>query len=365
MFKLSNFSLQKLDISYGIGLDISDSILRLVRLKKIGDKINLEDCESVNVPNGYIVQGEIKEIDKVVSLILDLTKKINPNLSPIEAVISLPETKTFLKMIRIANASNVSKEKSTDSVKDETILQYLPFTPEDIYIDYQIIAYELEYTGWLVAGCPRPIVDSYIKLAKVANILPLALEVEALAILESVMDKVQDSSSAILVIDLGTTRTGMILYDYSSVQFTVSVSVSGLALTKKISAELGIGYEEAEEVKLVCGFDSLKCQGILRTIMLDNATELIDNIKRTIYFYQKHFLHGRAVGKIILTGGGASCLNLSNIIKDSLNIEVVLANPMLHIDGINKNIKFSTKTDIALLSFTTAIGLAFIGLDKA
>ncbi len=362
MFNFQRFNLRKLNISYGLGLDISDSILRLMRLKKTGDEISLENYESIVVPSGYIVQGELKRPKEVAKLVSSMVRKISSRFTPLEIVISLPETKTFLKMIRIANISGtVSKTKASERVKEDEVFQYLPVAKDDVYIDYQAIAYEVEYTSWLVAACPKRIVDSYIQLTKDVNILPIVLEVEALAIIRSIMADIQGADSAVLIVDLGMTRTGMILHDYSSIQFTASVPLSGLEITKKISSELGIDYQEAEEVKLVCGLDNIKCQGVLRNIMIDHTNALIDGIKRTIYFYQKHFLHGRTVSKVVLTGGGASCLRLVDIIKETINIDTVLANPMLHIDYTSKNIKFSTKAEA--LSLATVIGLAMRALE--
>ncbi len=356
MLDYIKYKFQKFGGYFGIGLDMSDSILRAVRLYKCGSKIFLDKIEYIRVPDGYIIQGDIKEVEKTQDLINTLIGRLGISTSKKEIVVSLPEVHTFLKMIQIANPDNAKAA----GVINEKIFQYLPVLPDEVYIDYQIVSYEIEYIYVLVGACPKHIVDSYVKIFTSINLIPISLDIEAAAIIRSILpDTTSYNEGAKLILDLGLTRTGLILYDYNTIQFTLSLPLSGQTLTNIIAKELGVDYTAAEQAKKICGFDPVKCQGILREILSDYITQLIDGIKHAVLFYQGHFVHGRAVSQIILTGGGSACLNIIETLKEQLNIDVIIANPYYKIDISNNDI--SSLVDNS--SFATAIGLALRALS--
>ena len=159
-----------------------------------------------------------------------------------------------------------------------------------------------------------------------------------------------------VVIDIGASRTGLIVFDHNTVQFTSSLHISGNKITQEISDTLDLDYKKAEKAKFVCGLDKTKCKGALRKILFARMDNLIIEINKAMTYYGDHFAHASEISEIVLCGGGANFQKIDKYLGHRLNLPVVSGNPLRLIDNESiKQIKFPTKR---ALSYTTAIGLA-------
>jgi Tfp pilus assembly PilM family ATPase len=94
--------------NYPIGLDISDTSLKLVQLKKKGSKIKIQAMGRVELPIGTIEKGEIKNQRSFLeSLEKLITKPKFGNINNNEIVACLPESKTYIELIKVAKSANL------------------------------------------------------------------------------------------------------------------------------------------------------------------------------------------------------------------------------------------------------------------
>ena len=93
--------------NYPFGLDISDLSLKLVQLNKSRNKISIQALGKTDLPEGLIVDGEIKNQEEVVKMIRKLISKPKyGRVSSDSVVVCLPETKTFVKLIETQSSPN-------------------------------------------------------------------------------------------------------------------------------------------------------------------------------------------------------------------------------------------------------------------
>jgi type IV pilus assembly protein PilM len=248
-----------------------------------------------------------------------------------------------------------SVEKIKSSLIKE-IPRHIPLNIEDIYFDWQIIGdFKPGHVSEILIGAaPKKMVDDYSDILKTARLIPLALEIEAAPITRCLInEEIKDGPR--VIIDMGAIRTGFILYNNKTVQFSVSLPISGNQITEKIASALKLDLKKAEKAKITCGLDEKKCAGAIKKVLISTVNNLINKIDETIDFYQEHFQTKGEIKKIILTGGGSNLINIDKIIADKMKIPVVLGNPLTKIAAIDKSISL---TPVKLQSFSTAIGLA-------
>ncbi|OGY45454.1 MAG: hypothetical protein A2744_02085 [Candidatus Buchananbacteria bacterium RIFCSPHIGHO2_01_FULL_44_11] len=337
------------------GLDLGDQALRLVQLKKQGKNTILKSYNEVKVPDDVIVDGVIKKEDQLVSLINQLIATVQGEKIKTRNIIAcLPETKTFIKVTDIVSGD---AEQLPELIKEE-VKNHMPLDPEEIYFDWQIIGSTPKTTKLLIGAAPKEIVDSYFATLEKSGLTPLALEVEAASITRSLLK--ENDQSAKIIIDFGAVRTGLIVYDQGTIQFTVSLPISGNKITQTIAKTLNLDLTKAEKAKVVCGLDPEKCEGALLKILLSAIEELIGQIKSTAMFYKTNFAGSNAITEIVLCGGGANFAGIDRVLSEKLGLPVKISNPLNNIKTTNKIAIPKEK----ILSYTTAIGLALRAFEK-
>lgn len=340
------------------GLDISDHTLRIVKLAARGKKIFLESYGDISLPEGTIVQGEIQHESQLILFINDLLKSVKGKKIHQKNVIAvLPETKTFIKVITLKQTDD--KEKIRSEVEAE-IKNHIPLPLEEIYIDWQIVASQGSELDVLVGAAPKETVEAYAAVIEKSGLTPYALEIESAAILRSLQPPKDETLDAKIIVDLGAVRSGLIVYDHGTVQFTASLPLSGSEVTQTIAAKLGITFEEAEKIKIQNGLDDTKQKTEVLEILKPKIDEFIGYMERAILFYRHNYKHPHEISEIVLCGGGANFLNLNKIITEKINLPVTIGNPL---QKIQQKSKLQIPPD-KQMSFTTAVGLALRAIES-
>lgn len=358
------------------GLDISDLSLKAVELKEIKNNNYIQAINSIKIQPGLIIEGVIQDKKKVAQLINKLINKATDKFTSKYAVVSLPEPKTFIKVIKIPKR-DIKKHQIHDLIKTE-LPRHVPINIDEVQIDWQEVGSDNKYRKFLVGVVPTLIVDNLVETCKMANIEIVALEVEAQAIKRCIFPQKHNQQTPTpwlnrvirhqkekqnkklikteypkIVLDLGATRTSIILIDGGIIQFANSIdNISGEKLTKKIAEEKGLKYAEAEKAKIICGTDPKKCKGETLNIITKTINELAQEIINANNFYQDHFGKDTNDIEIILCGGGANLKGADKILTAKLKRKVVTADPTINLNKLEKqNIN-------NIYSYTTAIGLA-------
>jgi type IV pilus assembly protein PilM len=366
-FKMLNFLTLKPE---AFGLDISDLSLKLIKLKKKKNFFDLASLGEISIKPGIIKKGEIKNEKALVKIINQALIKIKREKLKTKYVIaSLPEEKAFLQVIQMPR---MSEEDLRSAVVYEAE-NYIPMPIEEVYLDSQIIPpvyNHLDHFDVLIAALPRKIVDSYLSCLKGAGLKPLALEIESLAITRALI-KNERTTSPVLLIDLGATRTSFIIFSGHSLRFTSSIPVSSQGFTEIISKALKVNISEAEKLKVKYGIknNSKKEGKKVFEALIPALTDLIEQIKNCLDFYQTHAAHehlppdGKRVKNILLCGGGANLKGLSELLSRELKIQVKLGNPWINILPEQEK-EASGLSFEESLGYTTALGLALRGMKE-
>lgn len=364
MFEI--FSLQP----QAFGLDISDLSLKICRLRKKKNELELASFGTSPIPPGIIERGEIKNQEKLIEILKKALKDLKGRQIDTKYVIaSLPEEKAFLQVIQLPR---MKPEELTQAIRFEAE-NYIPYSIDTVYLDFQIVPPvhdHLDHLDVLLASLPKATVDSYVSVLQKAGLIPQALEIESLAVSRALIEK-ELAPVPVLVVDFGATRTSFIVFSGYSLRFTASITVSSQQLTKSIAKSLTVDEKVAEELKKRYGVGATENSEGRQVFeaLIPPLVDLVEQIRKHIDYYDSHPFHqhlGQKEGrirKILLCGGGANLPGLSEFLTKELKIETSLGNPWVNIFPAPFK-KVPPLPFHESLRFATALGLALRGISQ-
>ncbi|MCX6759196.1 MAG: type IV pilus assembly protein PilM [Candidatus Nealsonbacteria bacterium] len=353
------------------GLDISDLSLKIVKLKKNGRFFDLASFGETQIKPRVVKKGEIRDQDKLAEIIKKAVREVKgEKLGTRNAVVSLSEEKAFLQVIQMPRLSE-------EDLKSAVIFEaenHIPLPIEEVYLDYQIISplrNHLDHLDVLIAAFPKKIIDSYVTCLKKANIKPIVLEIESLAISRALI-KDETTTRPVLLIDFGANRSVFIIFAGCSVRFTFSIPVSSQSFTEVVSRAMKIDLIKAEKLKIKYGLEekSTKIGKEVFESLIPALTDLTEQIKKYLDYYQTHAFHehlppnGKGIEKILICGGGAKLKGFTSFLSSELKIPVEIGNPWINIlpPTVQPKEQMLIYEKEESLGYTTALGLALRGI---
>lgn len=345
---------------HSVGVDISDRSVKFLEFhpqKKI-----LTNFSEIEIPAGIVENGEIRDSQKLSEMVRSWLSGEGKIFQKSFVVVSLPEEKSFLRVIQLPK---IKKEDIVNAIRWE-IEANIPLPPNEVIYDYDLIEPESQDAGHfdvMITAFPKSVIESYVEVIKKSGLRLLAIELESQAILRGV--KAARNQDPKIVIDIGRTRTNLIVYTKGVILYTTTVSFGGEILEEALAKDLRITKEQALSIKKEIGFNRNAQDGRIFKALLTPISLLADELRKTITYYQTHATHGQnkesgPIKEIILVGGDANLFGLSTYLSSTVKISVEMADPLL--------IHLPLGAPIPLIprhlarAYVTAIGLAARGM---
>ncbi|MCH8049227.1 type IV pilus assembly protein PilM [Patescibacteria group bacterium] len=339
------------------GLDIGDRSLKLVWLDR---HRSLHSYNETAVPAGVIENGVIKDKTALADAIMKLLSTMKGSkIKTVQVVACLPETKSFLDVVTVPG--HIKKRQMEQYILKQ-IPNSLPFTPEEVYIDGQVLSKSYQSSEVLVGVAPREIVDDYMDVLSQAGLEVQALQSEAAAFVNALIKEVPSRRrssntievSTLAIVDIGVARSSLIVYDKGTIQFSKGLPFSSEEITEEIAIRQDVSIEEAEKRKRACGLSRKACPEVYKYIEPAFA-ELAKDISKALEFYQK--TTQREVTFLLLSGG-ALIKGLEEYLQSKIGLPTKVGDPFVNLKP-TKRLRKKIKNPP---SFTTAIGLALSGI---
>lgn len=332
-----------------IGLDISDQSVKVVQLS------NTEPRHFVMrgwyaVQPGLIAQGKVQDAEQAAVMlgkVLERDKVAGGDA----LVVSIPEAQSFLQVVELPK---MTEEEVSEAVRWE-VVQHMPFGLENVYIDWQWISapgnVESDRMHVLVGAAQRDVVDAlWDTLSRLGNPV-IALELEAQAIVRSLITEEIRNRKGLMIVDVGGHATNVILYDEGAIRFTGTIQkgedtfFSQLSEQEKSALRKPPGEEKGYDEKAV----EAKLMPILNELMVE-----VLGIEE-YYTAQKG---SRKVKEILLTGGGSNYPGLDKAItKVFEDVYAQRGNPWVNILTAEAGATLPVKIEESV-HYATAVGLA-------
>jgi len=325
---LVNYNLRHTEKLFG--LDIGQTSLKVMQLEQSAKGIPKVIGYGVSgfYPSQAIKDGEIVDSEIIAKMLKDLLEKdLVGSITTNRVACTLPTAHAFSRPMKVPK---MNKDHLEEAIELETE-QYIPLSPDKLYLDYEITGSDDQNTELLVMAAPRNVVDSYMSFLEDVGLHPVALEpsMNAVARLFRLADSSHDQPS--VLVDFGSLSIDIAVFDKS--MFVNSTIEGGSdTITAMIAKQLGVSPKEAYSIKNKEGLSySDELRDLVPAIkpILDS---LVKEIRRNIRYYDDRSDNKSKISQVITSGGGATLKGLNEYLTRELKLPVRMLDPWQKID---------------------------------
>ena len=292
----------KLNPGTVFGIDIGAHSIKVCELSGSPGKFKIEKFSTFTLSEATLIEDEFQKPSEIIEGIIEACNKAN--IKSKIACVGLFGPNTMTKRLSVPEGS---REEIEDHIMWEAE-QYITFGVDDSQISFHIIG-ENEGGGKdaLVAAAQMELIETFSKTLSECKITLKVVDLNVLALSnvfeEAYRKNIDEYAQGALLIDYGAQSTKIIVYKNGGPIFTKELLIGSSLITEEIQRQMGVSYEEAEDLKT-----SVDDNGNLPEEILNILNSHLDNhlseIRKNINFY---VTHGSAekVDYCFVSGGGS------------------------------------------------------------
>lgn len=336
------------------GIDVGDSALKAVKLKRVGKSVALLDFRVIRYSDIGGEPGARRE-GMLPQAIAALQQA---GLGRERCIVSIAPQMVFNRFISLPP---VDKRRIPDIVLYEA-KQQIPFNLNEVVWAYQPIRKEFVLGEEIEIGlfaAKREAIDAYLaELAPIRKQL-YGVQVSTLALFNFIRHEVAVEKPTV-VIDMGAQSTNLLILDGQRFWLR-NLPIAGNSFTSMLEKRLNIPRAEAEKLKYAVAESRHRRRllEVLRPVMRD----LVAEIQRSVGYY-KSLSQAVKFEEILVTGEGYKLFGLDRFLAEQLQYQITPIHELKNIvyQGEPERLKDLQQN---LPSLGVAIGLGLQGLDSA
>lgn len=338
-----------------LGIDIGMHSIKIAEVHKLSENsYKLIRYASVQLPEAAIIEDEIQKQEDIIDCLKHALKISKIPLKNVCLGLSGPNT--IAKKLQLVGGS--SEEELEDQVMWEAE-QYLPFGLFESSIAFDVLG-ENEGGGVdvIVGAARNDTIESFKEIVVAADLKVKIVDLAVLAFV-NVFDHVkqeqhESTDASYILLDIGAQKMDFVIFKNDTIGFTKQMNIGCVMITEEIQRQLGVNYNEAEDLKITGDQNGNLPEEILE-IIDDVVESFFSEIKKTLDFYVTSTSDDSFDGCFV-TGGGALIPGLMEGLEALLGVKVEVINPFERID-FDKKIPEDQINDIAYKG-VVALGLA-------
>jgi type IV pilus assembly protein PilM len=341
-----------------VGLKIGASQLAAARVSNNGH-IELMQLAREPLSQGIVVAGELREPDALAEALR----------------VFFARNKLPRKNVRIGIASNrigvrifdmvgIEDDKQLANAIQFRAQEALPIPLDEAVFDYRVLESFVNAEGTpvkrvLLVVAYRDLVERYISACKKAGIGLAGIDLEAFALLRSLVPPAERSNSATVVVSIGHDRSTFAVTDGRICEFTRVLEWGGWSLNIALARALDTAPSEVERFKRAMSLDTnMQIEGLTP----EQSAAALDAVKKQLHAFARELVSSLSfyqnqpgslgIGSVVITGGTAQLPGLAVELERLIGARVVIGDPLARL-------KLPKKMDSpeSLGSLSVAIGL--------
>ncbi|MCE5313630.1 MAG: type IV pilus assembly protein PilM [Armatimonadota bacterium] len=317
-----------------VGIDIGSSCIKAVEIEPTGRGWELTNAAVTPTPSEAIKEGVITNIVDVSQEIRSLLKEAG--IRATGAICAISGSQVIVRQVQFPKMPEATLRKS---IKYEAS-KHISSSMEDSVVEFEILGDmpDSNQMNVMLVAAPREMVDSRVKVIESAGLEPLMVDVEAFAIIRSLVEFSASDEylhRTVALIDMGASHTDVNIVSRGEFALTRNIPIAGNSFTNAIKSLTGASFEDAERMKL----DMAKGYPLDQISAMDDENrnwkvvqplldELIREVRRSIHFYQSQYPEGNSetmVSKIVLTGGTAQMPGMDAYMSSKLSVPTAIS----------------------------------------
>jgi type IV pilus assembly protein PilM len=353
-----------------LGIDVGSSSIKVVQLKKKGDKAILETYGELSLGSyGGVSIGQSTNLstDKMAQAVVDLLSEKEVALTTKVCGFAIPFKASLLSIIQMPAVG----EKEMATMVTLEARKYIPVPISDVTIDWSIIPKreteeitigteksqnKIKTVDVLLVAIHNNIIKQYKDITERAGLSTRFFEIEVFSSIRAVLEGVQ---GPVMIFDMGASTTKLYIIDRGLIYKSHTINTGSQEITANIARVLNISIEDAEVIKRSVGMGVTK-EGVN---LADTVSVISENIfseaNRFLLDFQKQT--NQNIKSIFLTGGGSALKGFRDLASQNFKVEVVAGNPFekVEVPAFLENILKETGPE-----FAVAVGAALRCLQE-
>ncbi len=319
-----------------IGIDIGSSSIKVVELKKKGDKAILGTYGELSLgPYAKVEIGQSTNLstEKIIEAVNDILTEKEVGITTRTCGVAIPFKASLLSVVELPAVG----EKELESMVPLEARKYIPVPISEVTIDWSIIPKveteeetevskqdksKVKMNSILLVAIHNNIINQYKEIVEKTNLDAKFFEIEVFSTIRAVLDGVQ---GPVMVFDMGASTTKLYIIDRGIVIASHTVSHGAQEITANIARNLEIPVAEAEIIKRSVGMGKTPQGGDTTESVAVVLENILTEANRFLFDFQKK--HNRNIKSVYLTGGGSALKGFREVAAKSFNVEVISGNP--------------------------------------
>lgn len=345
-----------------IGLDIGASAVRVAQLSGTAAAPSLTSFGQVALPQGAVVDGEIRDAGAVSEAIAQLWKRTK--LRTKEAVIGIANQRVVVRQVDLP----FLEEREFRTALPFQAADYIPMPVEEAQLDFIVLAdYMTENNEHmmrvLLVAAATDMVESFVDTVAGAGVEPGGVDLIPFAVARAVSPVARGESGvggSEAIVDVGAGITNIVVHHNGEPRFVRILLVGGDDATTAIAELQDVSFEEAEALKfdITSDIGSDEVKRILRL----QVDALVEEIRGSLDYYLSQE-DSEPIVSILLTGGGSLTAGLGERMEETFRTPIVRATPLGEVNASKSGLTEEQIAQVQPVS-AAAIGLALGALDK-
>jgi type IV pilus assembly protein PilM len=357
-----------------LGVDIGSSAIKIVQIRKKNGQAILETYGELSLGpygNAGVGAAVILPPEKIAQALIDLMNEKEVGVTTRKCGISIPFASSLMSVIELPD---VGRKQLATMIPLEA-RKYIPVPISEVQLDWSIIPkneVRMEDNPVEASLGSTPVAPSLPKI----DVLVVAIHNDTIARYQTIVQKsgldagffeieifssmravVEENLEPVMVLDIGASSTKLYVVERGIVKVSHTINRGSQDITRALSSSLGIPLDKAEILKRDSGLESTdKNVTDIITLTLDYV---FSEANRTLLNFEKKY--NKAVGKVMLVGGGAALKGLAPLAKTNFKTETIAANPFqkLSAPAFIEDVLKTTGPE-----FAVAVGLALRKLGE-
>lgn len=209
---------------------------------------------------------------------------------------------------------------------------HIPFDIKDVNVDYEILRRRPEagQMDLLLVAAKRDELNDYVQILRQAKLKPVVVDIDAFTIQNLfVYNRGISPDQTYAIINVGATQASINIISRGVSAFTRDIANGGNYLTEQIIKQLGVPYEQAEELKIqaATAHAASALPAKLHEVVDQVCDTIAGEIQRSLDFFLATSGEER-IGRVFLTGGTANLAQLAAAIERRSRVAVEVVQPI-------------------------------------
>ncbi|MEK7635332.1 MAG: type IV pilus assembly protein PilM [Patescibacteria group bacterium] len=353
-----------------LGIDIGSSSIKVVQLKKKGDKAILETYGELSLGSyGGVSIGQSTNLstDKIAQAVGDLLSEKEVALTTKTCGFAIPFKASLLSIIQMPDVG----EKEMGTMVNIEARKYIPVPISDVTIDWSIVPKrdnneivvgsgknesKIKTVDILLVAIHNNIIKQYKDITERTGLSTRFFEIEVFSTIRAVLEGVQ---GPVMIFDMGASTTKLYIIDRGLIYKSHTINTGSQEITANIARILNVSVEDAEVMKRSIGMGVTK-EGIdLSEAVSVIASNVFSEANRFLFDFQKKT--NENIKSVFLTGGGSALKGFRDLAAQNFKVEVIAGNPFekVEVPAFLENVLKETGPE-----FTVAVGAALRCLQE-